>query len=106
MKLNTPKAKTQAETTVAGAAAENLSRFPGFTVTRRESGVAKMSQGEKSWEEPEVWATIKNPKGRTVERDIHLNSMLCCLPGGSVRGIEATDEQLLEAVLGDESVFG
>lgn len=83
------------------------SRFQGYTVHRRESGVAKMAQGERSWEEPQIWARITDPKGRAVVgRELCLNSMLCCIPGGHVRGVDATNEQLLEAVLGDESVFG
>jgi hypothetical protein len=81
-------------------------RFPGYAVHRQESGIAKMSQGERSWEEPQIWARITDPRGRTVERNICLNSLTCCIPGGPVRGVDATDEQLLEAVLGDESVFG
>lgn len=56
-----------------------------------------------AWEEPRFLARVYDERGHLLG---HVgNSSILCLPGGSVRAPEATDEQILEAVLGDESVY-
>ena len=40
-----------------------------------------------------------------VQTDMHLPSTTLCLASGSVRGRDATPEQILEAYLGDESIY-
>lgn len=66
-------------------------------------GVARMSRGDRKWDEPRQSASIY-ADGRLVER-VSLNSLLCALPEGGVRGVDATDDQLVRAILGDEHVF-
>ena len=81
-----------------------------YEVLRRTSGVARMSRGDETWEEPQVWATIvrRQPR-RVIESGLCLNSLTVCLPEGPSgkfpRGIDATDEELILAIVGDESVF-
>jgi len=55
------------------------------------------------WREPRFEARIIGDDGRTLGT-VH-NSSLLCLPGGAIRAPEATDEQIIEAVTGDESVY-
>jgi hypothetical protein len=85
-----------------------------YVVRRRESGVARMSRGlgatRVEWEEPAVWATISRAWTSTpLVRDIHLNSLTLAIPEGPSgrwpRGVNATDEELILACVGDESVF-
>jgi hypothetical protein len=84
-----------------------------YEVIRRVSGTAKMSKGWPmvEWEEPHVWATIvqREPR-RVIAADLSLNSMSLCIPEGPSgrwpRGVEATDEEIILAVVGDEPIFG
>ena len=55
------------------------------------------------WEEPRFAARVIGSGGRTL--GTVGNSSLLCLPGGAIRAPEATDEQIIEAVTGDESVY-
>ena len=89
-----------------------------YEVVRRTSGTARMTTGRyidgqpEMREEPAVWATIRHlPTGRTVVREMGLNSLSCAIPLGPSgklypRGVEATDEELILAVVGDEPIFG
>ena len=56
-----------------------------------------------AYQEPEFCARVYDAKGHYVA--MVSNSTLLALKGGSVRAIHATDAQILEAVLNDESVF-
>lgn len=69
------------------------------------SGVARMSTGIRGQtrEEPAIWAYIYR-EGRLITRS-SLNAATMCLPGGSVRGPEATASEIVLAVLGDEHIF-
>jgi hypothetical protein len=84
-----------------------------YEVVRRVSGTAKMVTGlrgtptYREWEEPSTWATIfqRDPK-RVVATSIGLNAMYLCLPDGhSKQAMTATDEEIILAVVGDESIF-
>ena len=55
------------------------------------------------YEELEFRARVYDANGRYV--NTISNSSLLCLSGGSIRATDATDLQILNAVLNDESVF-
>ncbi len=58
----------------------------------------------ESYQEPRFRATVYDDCGRTVA--VVSNATMLCLPGRTVRACEATDQQILDAVLGDEHIFG
>lgn len=62
----------------------------------------RMTRGDKSWEEPEFRAVVLDNKGQFVGSV--RNSTLLCLPGRTIRGPKATDEEILQAVINDEPV--
>lgn len=87
-----------------------------YEVVRHESGVAKMSRGLSGtptfaqWEEPAVWATIRErATGRTVVSSVYLNSLSLAIPEGPSgrfpRGVAASDEEIILATVGDEPIF-
>lgn len=86
-----------------------------YTVERFEHGVVKMSRGlahaAEHWEEPATFATVRATDiNRTiVASNVSLNSLSLAIPEGPSgrwpRGINATDEELILAIVGDESVF-
>jgi hypothetical protein len=64
-----------------------------------------MSKGlGNSYQTPRFRALVYDSQGRYVA-DVN-NSSILCLPGGSVQAPNATDQQILDAVLGDESIYG
>lgn len=71
-----------------------------YTVKRFVNGECKMSNGTT---EPRTTAHIYKD-GRLVTT-IHLNATTMCLPDGSVYGMDAADDQIIRAVLGDENIF-
>lgn len=84
-----------------------------YRVERRVSGTARMSTGLgptfREWNEPSTWAYIYRGT-RLVER-LSLNALSLCLPNlpsgkPSIDGMKATDEQIILAVIGDESIYG
>jgi hypothetical protein len=65
-----------------------------------------LGSSRREWEEPAVFArVIRKSDGVPVSDSIPLNCTLFCLPGGNVQGIDATDEQIIEAVVGDEHIY-
>ena len=73
-----------------------------------KSQKAKMSTGlgksYREWEEPLInHRVVEIATGKVLA--IVGNSSLLCLPGGAVRAPEATDAQIIEAIVCDESVF-
>ncbi len=79
--------------------AARVARYPanGRAVT--------MSRGlsDSTWQEPLFQADVYDQDGHFVATVG--NSFLMCVKGGAVRAPFATDAQILEAVLNDESVF-
>ena len=66
-------------------------------------GMARMHRGQATWEEPQFWAVVE-VDGKEIA---HVsNGSLLCLLEGAIRAPEATDAQILAAVLGDEHVYG
>lgn len=65
-----------------------------------------MTQGlaHESYQEPRFLAIVYDRSGRYVAQVS--NGTTLCLPKRSVRASEATDQEILDAVLGDEHVFG
>lgn len=81
-------------------------RASRFEVTRRTSGVVvKMSRGNERWEEPRQFADIRDTESGRLVASVGLNSSTMCLPEGGIRGVDATDEQIIRAVMGDEDIF-
>jgi len=79
-----------------------------FTVERRTAGIAHMSRGydpQDRWDEPAVYAVIRERSTGRVEAGVSLNSATMCLPGGGIRGVDATDDQIIRAVMGDEHIL-
>lgn len=79
-----------------------------FQVERRTAGIARMSTGTRGpvREEPAVSAVIRDATtGRVAARVPLLNAATMCLPEGPIRGLDATDEQIIRAVMGDENIF-
>lgn len=74
-----------------------------YTVRRTVKGEVTIYKGGDTHQEPATTAHIYRD-GRYVT-SASLNACLLCLPGGSVRGMDATDEQIIRAVLGDEDIF-
>lgn len=78
-------------------------RVSRFEVSRRISGTAKMSDGSTR---PGLFIQIKDKKtGQSRTGWLSMVASTLCLPGGSVQGDEATDEQIIQAVMGDEHIF-
>jgi len=81
----------------------NVSRF---TVERKTRGIAHMSRGlNDRWDEPAVYAVIRERSTGRVEAGVSLNSTTMCLPEGHPRGVDATDDQIIRAVMGDEHIL-
>jgi hypothetical protein len=86
-----------------------------FEVVRTISGPpARMSRGlgadRTEWEEPNTWASIRErATGRVVVPSVNLNSMSLAIPEGLSgkwpRAINATDEEIILAAIGDEPIF-
>jgi hypothetical protein len=81
-----------------------------YTVKRFTSGTVTMSgpwdpetRTHTSHQEPAQTAYLY-ADGRLITQ-VGLNACTMCLPGDSVRGVDATDDQILQAVLGDEHIF-
>lgn len=76
-----------------------------YTVKRCTSGTVTMSGGlgHGSHEEPAVTAFLY-VNGQLIT-SVPLNCTTMCLPEGGIRGTDATDEQIIRAVLGDENIF-
>jgi hypothetical protein len=76
-----------------------------YTVKRVSFGTVTITNGwgENAREEPATRAHIY-ADGRCVT-SVSLNALTICLPGGSVYGMDATDEQIIAGVLGDEDIF-
>lgn len=69
------------------------------------SGTVQMSCGDKQWDEPRFSATVWDTKARCAVGTVG-NSSLLCLPGGSdVNAPEATDAEIIAAVVGDENIY-
>ena len=78
-------------------------RTSRFEVSRRISGTANMSDGSTR---PGLFIRIKDKEtGEYRTRWMSMVACLLCLPGGAVQGDEATDDQIIQAVLGDEHIF-
>jgi len=71
-----------------------------YTVRRITHGTVQMSDGRT---EPQVTAIIY--RDRHYVTSVRLNACTMCLPGGGVYGLDATDDQIISAVLGDEDIF-
>lgn len=87
-----------------------------YELERRDTGrVAKMSrglngsEGYDSWEEPEIEATVRIRSTRRYIARAHLNSLTLAIPEGPSgrfpRGFNATDEEVILALVGDEPIF-
>jgi len=78
--------------------------MPTYVVERTPANgqVVRMSRGTDEWEEPRFIAKVFCQAGCLVAT-LH-NSSTLCLPGRTLRASLATDEEILEAVLRDESV--
>jgi len=77
-----------------------------FTVERRTAGIAHMSRGlGDRWDEPSVTAVIRERSSGAVRACVSLNSTTMCLSEGHPRGVDATDDQIIRAVMGDEHIF-
>ena len=76
-----------------------------YEVRRRNIGPVTMSKGlSAEYQEEGVIASIWR-EGRFIAGPINLNCTTMCLPGHHVRGIEATDEEVIQAVIGDEHIY-
>jgi len=78
-----------------------------FIVERKTAGTARMSRGfgQDCWEEPAVTAIIRERPTGAVRARVSLNSTTMCLPEGHPRGVDATDDQIIRAVMGDEHII-
>lgn len=78
-------------------------RVSRFEVSRRISGIANMSDGSKR---PALFIRIKDKEtGKYRTGWVSMVACLLCLPGGAVQGDKATDDQIIQGVLGDEHIF-
>lgn len=85
----------------------------GYTVKRVTRGTCKMwgtDDGRfpvaQNYEEPLEFFQVFDPKGRFVCGGSSNATLFCCPePIGLGKGRKATDEQIIHAVLNDESVF-
>lgn len=68
---------------------------------------SKMSTGigktYREWEEPTFMHKVLNERGASM--GVVGNATTLCLPEGSISAKDATDDQIVRAVVGDESVF-
>ena len=69
-------------------------------MTRGISG----TPGYRVWEEPRICHRVIDTKNGHLVGTVG-NGTTLCLPGGSVRATEATDEQIIQAVVGDQHIF-
>lgn len=85
----------------------------GYTVKRTIRGTCKMWGTDsdrlpkcQDYEEPHEFFSIFDPAGRLVYGGTTNATIFCCPdPIGTGEGRKATDEQIIYAVLNDESVF-
>lgn len=78
-------------------------RVSRFEVRRRVSGEAPMSDGSR---QPYLLIQIRDREtGEIRTRWLPMVACLLCIPGGPVQGSKATDEQIIQAVMGDEHIF-
>jgi hypothetical protein len=77
-----------------------------YTVRRTVNGTCRITDGlgENGRDEPSTTAHIY-ADGRYVT-STSLNACTMCLHEGGIYGMDATDEQIVRAVLGDEDIFG
>lgn len=76
-----------------------------YVVNIYSNGSCQMDNGKGGFRtEPAMVADIWRD-GRLVGGRVHLNSATLCLPGYSVRGVEATAEEIVRGILGDEDIF-
>jgi hypothetical protein len=71
-----------------------------YEVRRCNIGPVTMSKGQEAGITATIWRD-----GRFIAGPIHLNYTMMCLPGHHVRGIEATDDEIIQAVIGDEHIY-
>jgi hypothetical protein len=76
-----------------------------YSVRRVARGTVTITDGygNNGREEPGTEAQIYED-GRFVT-SVSLNALTLCLPGGGVYGLDATDDQIIRAILGDEDIF-
>jgi hypothetical protein len=76
-----------------------------YSVKRVVRGTVTITDGwgNRAREEPATTAEIYE-NGRFVT-SVSLNALTLCLPGGGVYGLDATDDQIIRAILGDEDIF-
>ena len=83
-----------------------------FRVRRHTSKtqVAHMTRGVsgtpscKKWDEPRISHRVIDTKNDRLVGTVG-NGTSLCLPEGSVRATEASDEQIIRAVVGDEHIY-
>ena len=87
----------------------NVGRFEVRRHTSKKQ-VARMSRGirgtprHEEWEEPRICHRVIDTKNGRLVGKVG-NSTTLCLAGGSVRATEASDEQIIRAVVGDEHIY-